>query len=421
MSTDTLLLLGLVAVFTALVCFLVLKLLESKKITKLNFEHKLHIQNLESTFINEQNVFKSSIKEFELKLSYLQKINDEKTSNYSEKLLAQEESKLQMKKEFQLLSNKIFEQSSTKSNQNFTLVLKPFKEQLEGFNKRVNEIYNDESIQRSSLLNEIKNLKELNNKISNDANNLTKALKGENKTQGDWGEMILAKLLESCSLSEGKEFFTQNSYTTKEGKRLRPDVVISLPNKKDIIIDSKVSLVSYARYQECEILEDKKIYKKDLEKSILNHIKDLSSKKYEDLPNLSSLDFVILFIPIEAAFILATQDDSKLLETAYEHNVMLVSTSSLFVCLRTIENLWRYEHQNENAKLIATKAGHLYDKFALFVSDIEDIGNHIKKTQNSYESALNKLRSGKGNLLKRSEEFLELGVKSKKIISIKSK
>lgn len=354
--------------------------------------------------------------ESELKLQNLKENFEIESKNFEEKLSLLEDSKKQMKLEFESLATKLFDDNAKKSNVNLTQVLTPFKEQLNQFGKRVNDIYNDETKQRSSLLTEIKNLKELNNQISLDATNLAKALKGDNKTQGDWGEMVLAKILESTGLREGIEYSTQGSYTSEDGKRLRPDVIVHLPQDKDVIIDSKVSLVAYTNYVEAEDNETKEKAAKDLARSIQAHIKGLSVKQYEEIEGLKTLDFVLLFVPIEGAFMLAASQDQHLFKTAFENNIMLVSPSTLYVTLRTIENIWRYEHQNENALLISKKAADLYDKFAAFVKDIENIGVHLGRTQKSYDEAMNKLSSGKGNLLRRSEEFLELGVKAKKKI-----
>lgn len=428
MLKNEFLILALVLVFSFLLICLLFKLLYDKKIQKKLFEYELNIQNLHNTYKQELNKSASLLKEkdfeiralssrYEEKEKYYNKIQQNEQNSYAQKLLLLEESKLEIKKEFELISSKIFDENTKKSNDNLSLVLKPLKEQLAGFNQRVNAIYIEETKQRSSLLNEIKTLKDLNLKISDDALNLTKALKGENKTQGDWGEMILSKILEQTGLREGIEYSTQGSYTSNEGKRLRPDVIVHLPQNKDIIIDSKVSLLSYSKYIEHEKKEDKLFYEKELIKSISKHIKDLSSKKYEDIKAVNSLDFVLLFIPIEGAFMLATSKDSVLFQNAFENNIMLVSPSSLYVSLRTIENIWRYEHQNENALLISKKAGQLYDKFYSFVKDMEDIGLHINRTQKAYEAATNKLSQGNGNLIKRSEEFLEMGVKTKNIIT----
>lgn len=342
-----------------------------------------------------------------------------KEENLKEKIELLETSKERLKQEFENLANKLFEDNSKKSASNLNLMLNPFKEQLSSFGKRVDDIYNEETKQRSSLLTEIKNLKDLNNQISQDAVNLTKALKGENKTQGDWGELILSKILEQTGLREGIEYTTQGSFTDEQGKRLRPDVIVHLPLNKDIVIDSKVTLTAYLKYTQASDDVQRELATKELIKSIYAHIKGLSLKAYEDIDSVNTLDFVLMFIPIESAFMLAFSNDNNLFKTAFENNIMLVSPSTLFATLRTVENIWRYEHQNENALLISKKAADLYDKFANFVNDIEAIGLNINRTQKSYEEAMNKLSLGKGNLLRRSEEFIELGVKVKKKIDTK--
>lgn len=232
--------------------------------------------------------------------------------------------------------------------------------------------------------------------------------------------MILSSILEQTGLREGKEYTVQGSFNDEDGRRLKPDVIVHLPSKKDIIIDSKVSLNAYLAYCKTDDKTHKESACKDLIKSVTSHIKGLSSKKYEALEGVSTLDFVLLFIPIEGAFILATSNDDSLFKMAFEHNIMLVSPSTLYVTLRTIENIWRNEHQNENAQLISKKAADLYDKFAGFVSDIEDIGVNLGRTQKSYDSAMNKLSTGNANLIKRAEEFIELGVKPKKTITTKT-
>lgn len=358
--------------------------------------------------------YQNIINSYLLKISTLEELSKIEKENLKEKINFLENNKQQMKLEFENLANKLFDEKEKKSTTNLTFVLSSFKEQLDSFSKRVNDIYNDETKQRSSLLTEIKNLKELNNQISNDAINLTKALKGQNKTQGDWGEMILSSILDQTGLREGKEYTIQGSFTSAEGKRLRPDVIVHLPSNKDIVIDSKVSLNAYINYSKAENEDEKHQASKELVRSITSHIKDLSSKSYENIDGVRTLDFVLMFIPIEGAFLLATSSDDNLFKLAFDNNIMLVSPSTLYVTLRTIENIWRNEHQNENAQLISKKAADLYDKFVAFVGDIEDIGTNITRTQKAYDGAMNKLSSGNGNLIRRTEEFLELGVKPKK-------
>lgn len=399
------------------------KLEEEKKLIKESFEDKLKTIEKHSSQMNE-----NTIVNYELKLSNLSKLSETKEKqllrefeikeeNFNEKITLLESSKIQMKIEFENLANKLFDENQKKSNINLGQVLTSFKDQLDSFGKRVNDIYNEETKQRSSLLTEIKNLKDLNNQIAIDAVNLTKALKGQNKTQGDWGEMILSSILDQTGLREGKEYTVQGSHSDAEGKKLRPDVIVHLPSKKDIVIDSKVSLNSYISYCKTENEAHKETASKELVKSIITHIKGLSSKRYEELEGIRTLDFVLMFIPVEGAFILAVSNEDTLFKMAFEHNIMLVSPSTLYVTLRTIENIWRNEHQNENAQLISKKAADLYNKFAGFVSDIEDIGVNINKTQKSYENAMNKLSLGNGNLIRRAAEFIDLGIKPKKQIS----
>lgn len=401
------------------------KLEEEKKLIKESFEDKLKILEKHSSEINQ-----NTIETYELKLLSLTKMSEAKEKqllrefeikeeNFNEKIALLEESKKQMKLEFESVANKLFDENQKKSNVNLTQVLTSFKDQLESFGKRVNEIYNEETKQRTSLLTEIKNLKDLNNQIATDAVNLTKALKGQNKTQGDWGEMILSSILDQTGLREGKEYTVQGSFNDNQGKKLRPDVIVHLPSKKDIVIDSKVSLNAYINYSKAETEDEKTLASKELVKSIISHIKGLSAKRYEEIEGVRTLDFVLMFIPVEGAFILATSSDDNLFKLAFENNIMLVSPSTLYVTLRTIENIWRNERQNENAQLISKKAADLYDKFAGFVADIEDIGSNLSRTQKSYDNAMNKLTSGNANLIKRAEEFIELGVKPKKQIFTK--
>ena len=343
---------------------------------------------------------------------------DEQKTALEDKIQLLHNSEEKLKLEFENLANKIFEENKKQSNENLNLLLKPFKEQLNSFNTRVNDIYTDETKQRTSLINEIKYLKDLNIKVSQDANNLALALKGENKTQGDWGEMILSRVLEQSGLKEGREYSVQGSFKSEDGKNQRPDVVVHLPGGKDIVIDSKVSLTSYIKYTEASNEEKKNIAIKDMMISLNSHIKDLSSKKYEDLPELGTLDFVLMFIPIEGAFILASSSDNKLFNLAFQSNIMIVSPSTLFVSLRTIENIWKVQDQNDNAKLIAKKAADLYDKFEGFVGDMEDLGKSIQKSNITYENAFSKLSTGRGNLMRRTEEFKKLGVKPKKSLKL---
>ena len=352
--------------------------------------------------------YKSKIKSLELEKEFL------------EASIAQNrENQALLKAEIENITSKIFEDNAKKSNQNINQILEPFKAQLNIFGNRVNEVFTEETKQRSSLLTEIKNLKELNNQISNDALNLTKALKGQNKIQGDWGEMILESILNQSGLRRDIEYKVQNSFRTSEGNLVRPDVIVHLPTNKDIIIDSKLSLNSYVDYFNSEDEIEKKESISRLLNSIKNHIKDLSSKKYENIDSLRSLDFVLMFIPIEGAFSIALSQNSNIFEMALKSNIVIVSPTTLYSSLKVIENLWQDNRQSENAKEISKQAADLYDKFVGFLNDFEDIGKSIDKSKESYDKAINKLSSGRGNLISRGQKFLELGVKPTKEISNK--
>jgi DNA recombination protein RmuC len=329
-----------------------------------------------------------------------------------------QEAREQLKMEFQNVANKIFEDKSQKftdqNRENIEGVLKPMREQLVDFKKKVEDVYDKESKDRVSLLNEIIHLKTLNERISEDALNLTNALKGQSKTRGAWGEMILERVLEESGLQKGREYEVQTMYAGDEGKRQHPDVIVHLPEGKDIVIDSKVSLTAYEKY--CTAGTDEKREKRLKEHiiSIRTHIKSLSGKRYEELEGIRTLDFVLMFMPIEGAFWTAIESEQGLFNEAFNKNIMLVSPSTLLATLRIINNIWRYEDQNKNALIIAKKAGDLYDKFVGFVEALEDVGQKIGKAQESYHTARKRLSEGKGNLVRRSEELRQLGVKAQK-------
>lgn len=351
-------------------------------------------------------------------MQHLQERLEEEKRVAQEKLQLLEQSKEQLKLEFQNLANKIFEEKSTKfstqNQDNLNLLLKPFKEQMSEFKKKVEESYTTEAKERHTLAKEINQLKELNLKMSQDAINLTNALKGESKTQGNWGEMVLERILEESGLRKGIEYEVQASFKDEEGATLRPDVIIRLPEEKDIVVDSKLSLNAYEAYNSAESPEERQRHLLAHLQSIRNHIRDLSGKKYDHLEGLRSLDFVLMFMPIESAFLLAAREDSQLFAHAFERHIVIVSPSTLLVTLRTIQNIWRYEYQNQNAQEIARVAGNLYDKLTGFVEDMDKIGLQLQRTQTSYDEAYKKLSTGKGNLINRANTMLELGVKSKK-------
>jgi DNA recombination protein RmuC len=325
-----------------------------------------------------------------------------------------------MKNQFENLANQIFESKSKnferENQRQLQLLLKPFREQISEFSRRSQEQFLNEAKERYLLKDEILRLKELNERISEDAINLTNALKGENKTQGNWGEIVLEKILEESGLRAGHEYETQGSFKDDNGALLRPDVVIHLPDNKDIVVDSKVSLVAYERFMRMQDPSQKEAALKQHIASIDAHVKALSGKKYDSLDALRSLDFVLMFMPIEGAFLLALEHDGEFFHRAYTKNIIIVSPSTLLVTLRTIEHIWRREHQEENAKEIAKSAEDLYDKFVGFIEDIKNIGEQIQKTSMQYEKAMNKLSTGKGNLIKRVENMRKLGLNPKKKI-----
>jgi DNA recombination protein RmuC len=345
------------------------------------------------------------------------RLEDER-KNGEEKLILLQEARDQLKLEFQNVANKIFEDKSQKftaqNKENIEGVLKPMREQLVDFKKKVEDVYDKESKDRVSLLTEIIHLKSLNERISEDAINLTNALKGQSKTRGSWGEMILERVLEESGLHKGREYEVQVMYASEEGQRRHPDVIVHLPEGKDIVIDSKVSLTAYEKYCSADTDEKREKRLKEHLISIRTHIKDLSEKRYEELEGITTLDFVLMFLPIEGAFWTAIESEQGLFNEAFNKNIMLVSPSTLLATLRIINNIWRYEDQNKNAMIIAKKAGDLYGKFVGFVEALEDVGQKIGKAQESYKTARDRLSKGKGNLVRRTEELKQLGVKAQK-------
>jgi DNA recombination protein RmuC len=342
----------------------------------------------------------------------------EERKHANEKLAVLSEAKTQLTTEFQNLANSILEEKSkrfTDQNRlNLEQVLNPLREQLGDFRRKVEDVYEKESKDRMSLFHEIGRLKSLNQQISEDAINLTNALKGQNKTQGAWGEVILERVLEESGLHKGREYETQGSFTTDDGRRLRPDVIIHLPEEKQIIIDSKVSLTAYERYCSSDDETERQLAQREHIASLRSHIKGLSVKNYEDLPGLKSLDFVLLFVPIEAAFITAVENDQSLFREAFDKNIIVVSPTTLLATLRTVHNIWRYEYQNCNALEIAEKAGGLYDQFVRFGESLLDVEDKLNKAQLSFQTAKSRLMDGRGNLVARTQQLQKLGAKAKK-------
>ncbi len=342
-------------------------------------------------------------------------------SNLQQKLAEQkaEVEELQQKftKEFENLANRIFDEKTTKfsqqSEKNLQTLLKPFGDSISEFKSKVEET-NKESIDRfAALRQQLLSLKEMNQQMSSDAQNLVRALKGDTKAQGDWGEIQLERILERSGLRKGEEYSIQESFTTDEGRK-RPDVIINLPEEKKIIVDSKVSLVSYEKFVSAEDDEQKNVHIKSYIDSVKRHIKELSEKKYQNLFDGGSLDFVLMFIPIEPAFIVAIQYGENLYVDAYDKNIIIVSPSTLLATLRTIANIWKQEYQNRNVLEIAKQSGALYDKFVAFTEDLISVGNRLDQAKGSYVDAMKKLSEGSGNLVNRAEKIKKLGAKATK-------
>ncbi|HAV1357233.1 TPA: DNA recombination protein RmuC [Vibrio parahaemolyticus] len=339
----------------------------------------------------------------------------------AEKLQILEQAEVRLKQQFEHLANQLFEEKTAKvdlqNRQSLEGLLSPLKEQLEGFKKQVNDSFSQEAKERHTLVHELKNLQRLNEQMTREAVNLTQALKGDNKQQGSWGEVVLARVLAESGLREGHEYETQVNLQSEAGKRYQPDVIVHLPQNKQVVVDSKMALVAYERYFNAETDAERDRALNAHLTALRAHIKGLSMKDYHKLKGIQSLDYVLMFIPVEPAFQVAIQADPSLIKDAMEQNIILVSPTTLLVALRTIDNLWRNERQNENAKLIAQRATKLYDKLRLFIDDMEGLGGALDRANQTYQGAMNKLATGRGNVIRQAESFRQLGVEIKRPIS----
>jgi len=324
-----------------------------------------------------------------------------------------------MNVEFKNLANDILEEKSKKfteeNKQNINAILKPLSEKIKDFEKKVEDAYVEETKQRFSLKEEVKRLAELNFKVSEETKNLTRALKGESKIQGNWGEMILESILEKSGLVKDRQYFVQQNLKDEEGNNQRPDVVVEYPGERYVIIDSKVSLTAYERFFSVEDKTEQEKYLSEHILSIKNHILSLSKKNYQELYDVKSHDFVMLFMPVEPAYLVAIEKEPELWNFAYEKRILLMSPTNLIAALKMISSLWRQEFQNRNAREIAKKSGELLDKFYGLLDDLADVGNKLKSTQKSYDDSMNKLNSGKGNLIKRAKDIEQLGARPLKV------
>ena len=343
---------------------------------------------------------------------------DKERRNASEKLELLEKNRDALKQEFENLANRIFDQKSERFSQqsktSLDSLLNPFRDQLQDFRKRVEDVYTTETRDRQALRSEIKSLQELNRQITEEAANLTRALKGDKKIQGNWGELILERVLERSGLRKGVEYETQGSYRDEDNQLLRPDVIVHLPDQRNLVIDSKVSLVAYQQWVTADEEEERAAALKQHVEAVRNHIRTLSEKDYSQLNGLHSPDFVLLFMPIEPAFVAAFQQDENLFAEAFERKIIVVTPTTLLATLRTIENIWRYERQSQNARRIADRAGAVYDKLRVFVEAMEKLGSQLHTAQGTYDNAMNTLTRGRGNLISQANRFVELGVRVKK-------
>ena len=390
---------------------------------ELSLEYTGNLKDKEKEYlvdtINKTNALKEehSIKVNELtsELSIINVKIEEQNNTYKQKIDFLTENREAMLLQFKELSENIVQRQSTANSDSLSSILKPFKDELNSFKTQIDTVYDRESKDRSMLKQELLTLKELNMNITEETNNLTKALKGENKIMGNWGEMILEKVLEKSGLRIDKEYTREMSLKTKEGDIYRPDVVVHLPNARDVIIDAKTSLVSYERY----INSNNKTDLLEHIKSIDNHIKGLSEKRYTKLEGLNSLNFIFMFLPIESSLTMALEEDPELFNRAYKNNIFLVSPSSLLIGLRSIENTWKHKKQEDNVNKIVNKAGTLYDKFVGFVADIEKVSDQFNTANKTLDSAKNKLYEGKGNLVTQIEQLKDMGANTTKSIEEK--
>ncbi|MGB1237967.1 MAG: DNA recombination protein RmuC [Pseudomonadales bacterium] len=374
---------------------------------------ELEKQRLQQSYIDLNDKLakaQSQIAQLEVRLTSERAMSEEKAQLFNQ-------ARDQLKQDFQHLASQIFEdksaQFSASSKESMSQILNPLREQLGDFKRKVEDVYDKETRDRQALYQQIDHLKQLNQQMSQDAINLTQALKGDSKVQGNWGEVVLERILEESGLRKGHEYQTQVSLS-QGTKRYQPDVIVRLPEEKDMIIDAKVSLTGYERYCSSATGENREQYLIEHVQSIRNHVRGLSQKAYEKLEGVRTLDFVLLFVPVEGAFLLALEHDQSLFRYAFQRNIILVSPTTLLVTLRTVQNIWRFEQQNQNAQAIANRGAELYDKFVGFVESMDDLGKHLDRAQTAYDESYKRLSTGKGNLVNQAVTLSKLGVSGKK-------
>jgi len=400
---------------------LTLQMVSSASLNERTQHAEKDVENLAAHLSEKEHFIKalnSELSNYKAEIATLETTLIEERKASVEKLQFLDDAKTKLGNEFRVLANQIFEEKGKTFNEqnrnSLDEVLKPMREQLGDFRKRVDEIHGDDTKERASLREHLAQLKDLNQQMSADALNLTQALKGESKAQGNWGEMILERILESSGLREGHEFAREQSFASEEGKRLRPDVVVYMPGDKQVIIDSKVSLTDYERavsaFDDTERAQATSAHLR----SMKTHIQGLSSKRYEHLPNVHSPDYVLMFMPIEGAYLMAIEADSSIFEAAFEQRVAVVTPSTLYATLKLIEQLWRYERQSENVVKLIDRASKLHDKMVDFVKAFEEVGSRLEQAQTAYGTALDRIKSGRGNVINQIATLGVLAGKTKK-------
>ena len=401
------------ALFAATVTAILLRRQVSELRLRLLTEGKALTEAREQLAQKQEELVRSQVREARL----VTLIRSERR-NSGEKLALLEEAREELRLQFASIAQEIFEHKSatftSQSKERLEAMLKPFHLQLDALQGEIRQTYLNDTRERASLKKELNQLRELNKQLGEEATNLTRALKGDKKLQGNWGELVLERVLEQSGLRRDVEYTTQAGYRDADNRLYKPDVVIHLPDDKDIIIDAKVSLVAWERYCAAEEEQQRVKAQNELVSAIRSHIQTLGTKRYEELQGITSLDFILMFMPIEAAFATAVTADDTLLTEAFGARIVVVTPTTLLATLRTVESLWRYEHQSKNAREIARRAGALYDKFRGFVEDMERLGKQLDTCRQSWDGAMNKLSTGRGNLISQAQQLTELGVQVKK-------
>ena len=354
-------------------------------------------------------------------ISRLNATIEQERKGFAEKTAILDDAKKTLGHEFQNLGTRIFEDTSKKfaekNRTDMENILGPLRERIKDFDRKITDTHVDATRQITSLETHIKGLESLGEKMSREALNLATALKGESQAQGAWGEIVLERALEMSGLRKDFEYHSQPTYRGQDGNSLRPDVVVHLPEGKDVVIDSKVSLTAYERYVSCEDEAEKGQFLSQHLASLRSHVRELGEKSYENIPEIRSLNYVLMFVPLESAFMLAVEKERKIQSEALEKNIMIVGPSMLLFALRTIQSVWQFEHQNANARKIAESAGRMYDTFVTFTEHLRKVGERISQSRDAYENAMSRLCEGRGNLVKRTSDLKKLGVKAGKDIA----